>query len=89
MESYKQYHPPPPPSKNAPFYSYHLQCWNCLHLHEGVIQSDNQLLEIECDAFLPFEFDPIFNLLGKRRVCGRVNHVYGRKKTGRRDRKKD
>jgi hypothetical protein len=77
--SYEQYQPPPKPSKNAPYYSYHFQCWNCLHYHEGIIRSDNQLLEIECDHLLDFEFDPLFNIMGKPRKCGKINHAYGRK----------
>ena len=61
------------------YYSYHFQCWNCLHLHEGIIQSDSQELVFECNAFVPYEMDPLFNIMGKPRVCGRINHVYGRK----------
>jgi len=70
---------PAPASKNAPWYSYHFQCWNCLALHEGVVQSDNQLLEIECLEPMAFEFDTLGNLLGKPRICAKVNHCFGRK----------
>lgn len=86
--SEEQWQPPPPkPSKKAPYYSFSFQCWNCLHLHSGIIQSDNQLLELQCDSLLDFEFDPLFNIMGKPRVCGRVNHVYGRR-TKQKDRRK-
>jgi len=64
-------------------YSYHFQCWNCLTLHEGMIESDNQLLELECKELIRWNNDvnapDLFNLLGKPRVCGKTNHVYGRK----------
>jgi hypothetical protein len=74
---------PPTPSKNSSWYSYSFQCCGCLSLHSGVIQSDTQELEIECNKLVPEEYDVLFNLLGKPRVCGKVNHVYGHKKRPR------
>lgn len=65
------------------FYSYHFQCWNCLSLHEGITQSDNQLLEITCNEKITWNNEvcapDIFYLLGSPRTCDTVNHVYGRK----------
>lgn len=65
-------------------YSYHFQCYNCLTLHEGTIKSDNQLLEIECKELITWNPEvnapDLFFLLGKPQVCGRVNHVYGRRR---------
>ncbi len=79
----EEWKPPPPPSKKAPWYSYHFQCWNCLTLHEGTIQSDNQLLELECKELLThYEGGPapsLLAMLGKPKVCGKINHVFGRK----------
>jgi hypothetical protein len=64
-------------------YSYHFQCWNCLKMHEGKMQSDNQMLEIECKELVTwnneFGSPDLFYLLGKPRVCGTLNHVFGRK----------
>ena len=69
------------------YYSFHFQCCDCLTLHEGKIKSDTQLLEIECKTPLTWNNEvnapDLFYLLGKPRICGRVNHVYGRRIRGK------
>jgi hypothetical protein len=75
--------PTEPASPNAQWYSYHFQCWGCLAMHEGEMQSDNQLLAIECLEPMTHEeggaAPSLFALLGEHRTCGKVNHTFGRK----------
>lgn len=64
-------------------YSYHFQCYNCLKMHEGITKSKNQLLEIECKELMHWNPEvnapDLLDMLGHPRVCGRLNHVYGRR----------
>jgi len=60
------------------WYSYTFQCYNCLAVHHGEIQTDNQMLEIECNSLIERPYD-LFSMLGKPQVCGRLNHMKGRR----------
>jgi len=52
-------------------------------MHEGVMESDKDMLAVQCNELITWNNDcnapDLFYLCGAPRTCGRIIHVAGRK----------
>jgi len=59
-----------------------------MHIHDGVIESDTEKLQIECNEYVIDRMvDPVFVIMGKPRICGFWNGCLGRKIKKKKERK--